>query len=104
MKIERQKQPRMTINEFADRHDLTMVVVERPIRHRDGLKDLYCHFKSAEVKDGGLLRGASGNGNSEDEAISDYARQISEQLLVIDAMTQERREIFVPVLVEDDEP
>lgn len=95
MKIERNLLTRMTIEEFAEKHDLTMSVYERtgPILPR-----FYAYFRGAEVKEGDILIGISGDGDSEEEAIKDYAKQISTRRLVLGAYTPERREIDVPKL------
>lgn len=103
MKIERHLQPEtevMHIEEFADKHDLVMVVNERPkdlpVRN---LPRFYARFKNAETKNRDILAGSFGNGESEEEAICEYAKEISGKLLVIDAMTPQRREIQVPTLI-----
>ena len=98
MKIVRENIPRMTIEEFAERNALTMQVVERPLP--EGNPDrFYAHFKSCEAMEGGMLRGTHGNGATEEDAISDYARRISFGTIVIGAMKKGRREIQVPRLI-----
>jgi len=92
MRIVRRVPERMTIEEFAEKHDLVMEVVRR----KGG--NYYAHFQRAEVKDGSILIGTSGEGLTEDEAISNYATEISDKLLVIGAYTKERREIWAPQL------
>lgn len=88
--------PVMTIEKFADQHNLEMEVNERnepegsPSRY-------YAHFKHAEVKEGRILCGTYGDGATPKEAITNYAPQISLKLLVIDAYG-DRREIQVPRL------
>lgn len=100
MEIEYKYLKRTTIEKFADEYGLVMEVYERPQRsiQERGLKRFYAHFKSAEIKDGSCLAGVSGDGNTPETAIEEYARKIEERLLVIDAMQPSRREIEVPIL------
>ena len=95
MKIKINAVPEQTIEEFADEHNLTMIVNERPNSiGRSGR--YYAHFEGAELSDGMMLIGVYGDGSSPEEAIANYAPQISEKLIVIDATRPERREIFAP--------
>jgi hypothetical protein len=97
MKIERQVIPEMTIQEFADKHELTMRVNERP--KPIGSPDrFYASFVGAEIMDGGCLVGMFGDGATEEDAITAYARRIELRTLVIDAMGSSRRAIPVPRL------
>lgn len=104
MKPTIQALPRMTLAEFADKHGLHLVVRERsarngfPVGHRFRW---YARFENTETKDGGILTSTHGNGATPEAAIRDYGEAISEQKLVIDAMRPTRREIDVPVIVED---
>ena len=97
MRIEREMQPRTTIEQFADLHDLTMLIRERP-------KDLWRHgrfwasFEDCEEKGDGTLIGTYGNGDSEAEAIADYGEKISGKTLVIGAYTTDRKELLVPII------
>lgn len=93
MKIERNYLPDpIGIEEFAERHDLTMQVVQRA-------NGSFCaSFKGSEQKGNRVLIGTSGNGETEGDAIRDYARQISGKTLVFDAGTDRRLEIDVPCL------
>lgn len=95
MKIEREFITRESIENFADRHGLTMRVNERST---SGLPRFYARFKDVEVGNGCILIGAFGNGDTEDEAIAAYAAEISKQRLIVNAGTAERREIIAPVL------
>ena len=98
MKIKRKLILQMTIEKFADKHNLTLEVEER--RNPSwGVPPIYVNFIDAEVKDGPILRGVIGNGSTEQEAIADYASRISCQRLVIGAYHQDRREIDVPRLI-----
>lgn len=97
MKIERHFKDRMTIEEFAEKHDLIMEVYERD---KGIATPFYARFKGAEIKDDGMLRSAHGNGYTEEEAINDYASEISEKVLVFGAYITNRKEIRVPILIK----
>lgn len=97
MKIERHFIAEMSIYKFGALNGLTMEVHERDVE-KDSPARFYAHFKHAEVKDGSILCGTFGDGKTEREAILDYAKAISLKLLVVDAGTDERREIRVPRL------
>lgn len=92
-----------TIEEFADRHGLVMEVSERRMdrwqrSHR--LERFTATFKGVEVADAGMLLSVYGSGDTEIDAIRNYAERISSERLVVDAMKSTRREIAVPRLVE----
>ena len=97
MKIETHLAERMSIQDFADKHGLVMEVRER-IGSEDKRMSFYAHFKHAEIKNGIFLTSKHGNGTTPEEAISQYAIVISDELLVIDALSDNRREIKVPIL------
>jgi hypothetical protein len=87
----------MNIKSFAKAHGLVMEVHKR-IEPVGDLFPYYAHFKNAEVRDRRLLVGVFGSGRTPQEAISEYAKLISSEKLVIDAGTSARREIQVPCL------
>lgn len=96
MKVEIHKLEKESIGKFADRHELVIEVRERdksfwPARY-------YASFKRTEIKNGAMLTGVYGNGSTPSKAIRDYAERISRRLIVVDAMSENRREIWVPVL------
>lgn len=97
MRIKRNFQPRSTIEQFAEMHGLTMEIRERS-------KDLWgngrfiASFEHCEEKGDGVLIGAYGNGNTEEEAIEDYGRRISGKMIVLNASTQVRKEMRVPII------
>jgi hypothetical protein len=103
MKTVREFVPESTLEEFADRHGLVMRVVERSAETiaywRGDCFRFYANFDGAEVGEGSILASASGNGNTEADAIRDYGVRISEKLLIVDAMKPTRREIRVPRIV-----
>ena len=75
--------------------------VEIEIKERDSrrLPKYYVKFQSCDVKDGIMLRGEHGNGNTISAAIKDYCIKISNKNLVFNAMNPEkRREIKAPSL------
>ena len=89
-----------TIEEFADHYRLTMEVRERSLSLHY-LGRYMASFEDAEVKDGSVLISTFGNGDTPEEAISDYARQIEGKLMVIDAFKPNRNEIWVPEFVKE---
>ena len=92
MKIELNTIKESSIYEFADKHGLVMQVNERERPHK-GLARFYASFKGVEVKDGQLLVGAFGDGETPESAIANYANVISGRTLVIGAFTKNRTEI-----------
>lgn len=99
MKIERELIERISLAEFADRHDLVLTVTERSTQRIEGVERFFARFRRVDITDGAVLTGAFGNGNTEDEAIANYAARISEQRLVVDAFKEDkRREIMSPKL------
>jgi len=101
MKIKRNLIERIDIADFAERHDLTIVVRERNINDMNELniKDsFYAYFEGAEIKRDACLSSDFGGGNSEEGAISDYANRISGRLLVFNAYGRDRHEIQAPYL------
>lgn len=99
MKIIRKPVLTMTLEEFAEEHDLTLEVVERGIDFRDTDARYYADFVGCEVKKNGILLSEFGDGATEEGAIANYASVISGKTLVLGAFTPERREIQVPILV-----
>jgi len=100
MEIKRNFISRMPIEDFADMHGLVMEINERRNAAANRLHRYYANFQHTEVKDGGFLCSAFGNGNTPDEAVADYAREISEKRLVLNAYTPDRKEIDAPILTE----
>lgn len=87
----------MTIEEFADANNLMMVINERKLPR--GNPSRYCaKFRDCEVMLGGMLVGKCGYGATPEEAIKNYAPEISLQRIAIDALSKNRREIEVPRL------
>ncbi len=91
--------PMCSLEEFATKHGLEMVVTERPLDewHRKRHSPRYmARFRRVEVKQGACLASLRGEGNTPDEAIKDYMSQILGERMVYDAMGNNRREITVP--------
>ena len=88
----------VTLEEFAERHNLKMIVKERS--HIESPTRFYAYFDGAEFKDKSFLISMYGNGSNEQEAIYNYAREISGKLMVIGAYTDNRKEILVPIIKE----
>ena len=102
MKIKREDVPSMTIEQFADAHNLVMEVRERRRPEGDPAR-YYAHFENCEIGGDGILRGAFGDGRTPEDAIANYAAEITLKRIVIGAYTPERREIDVPRLKPNDE-
>ena len=97
MKIERvTNKPRVTIEQFAEEHNLVMVVQEPVSPGSPGLDGCFsAHFKGVEVAIGGFLYSIYGHHVTEADAINEYAKQISRQTI---RLTGGKR-IDVPELV-----
>jgi hypothetical protein len=89
--------PRMTIEEFAEKHDLTMEVHERREYDRE-YKRFYAHFRHCDIEQDGCYIGAFGNGLTPEDAIRDYTLKISLKDIVIEALTKNAVHIEVPRL------
>ena len=79
MKIERvNNKPCVTIEQFAERYDLTMVVREPVSPGCPGLDGKFrAHFKGVEEAVNGFLISSSAWGPTEADAINEYAKRIS---------------------------
>lgn len=96
MKVERELCPRMGLEEFADQHGLTLQVTERAMddyQRRNNIPRFVAHFKGVEVASAGILSSTYGDGNTEHEAIANYAKAISTKTLVVNAYKSDRVEI-----------
>jgi hypothetical protein len=98
--IERELVKESTLEDFANKHGLVMEVRERSGRYVSNPSTrFYAHFKRCEVKDGCMLGSISGNGPTEEAAIADYGRRISEQHLVFNAYGSDRVDLVAPRIV-----
>lgn len=103
MQIVRELAPTSTLDAFAEENGLVMVVTERRMdrwQRANRLPQFTACFRGVEVRAGGLLLGAYGEGESEHDAILDYARRIANETIVVDAMKPTRREIRAPRFYE----
>lgn len=57
--------------------------------------DYIVSLKGCEIKEGGMLIGEYGVGNSVEEAASDYIKKVSGKTLVCDAWKESRREFNI---------
>ena len=88
------------ILDFEKEHGLELKVTERPdhLRTYNNLPRYYVSFENGEIRDGRGLIGATGNGNTVDEAIQDYCKEIGTKTLVLNAYSRGRKEIVLPRL------
>lgn len=101
MKTTIEKVERMTIQAFAEKHDLKMRIVERERPSEERMR-YYANFERAEIRSGErMLCGMHGNGPSPALAVAAYAKSLSGELLILNAMSDNRREIRVPILTMD---
>jgi hypothetical protein len=96
MKIDMHAVEESTIENFAEKYSLRMQIYERSNK---SLPKYFAYFYGAEISDGKFLHGVSGDGNTPQEAIANYASNISEKILTFDAHTEKRREICVPRII-----
>ena len=89
--------PEKEILELEKELGIELVMNER--NHRLGLKKFYVSFPRLESMEGSCLISYSGNGETMDEALKDYAEQLSCRRIVIDAYKSERKEIELPKIV-----
>ncbi|TXH46483.1 MAG: hypothetical protein E6Q97_29520 [Desulfurellales bacterium] len=95
MQIIRQTLERMTIESFADQHGLKMLVKEAFLGGH--ARFLACF--AGEVQILSCPPEHAGQGDTEEEAIQDYAEQISGKILVIDPNGGVNRKNFkIPIL------
>jgi hypothetical protein len=99
MQIERQFIKELTLDQFADVYDLVLEVIERPSDHVYNGYRFHARFKGVEVMDRGLLISEYGSGPTEQEAIDNYRKKLTEKLIVYGAYTPVRQEILVPRLI-----
>lgn len=103
MQIERHSQPKDTLEGFADKHGLVLVIEEMKSSPMGSVGRFTARFKNTETKNytgSKILCSTFGSGSTEQAAVIDYMRSISEAIMVIDAMSETgRREIEVPALI-----
>ena len=94
MKIERFLVPESTIEDFAEKHGLTMEIHERSDSDPDSR--FYANFANVELKFGPVLAGTHGNGPNEEAAIKNYAKEISLKSIIVNEASVARRVIQCP--------
>jgi hypothetical protein len=94
--------PLISVEDFSVKYNLSLEMCERPGFAASKLHRYHCHFVSqvtghlTETKDRGCLVGTYGNGDTQEGAIADYARELIGKVLVVDSGTTDRREIQCP--------
>lgn len=91
---QRQRRLKKALEAFASTHNLRLCIT----KHDWGW--MTC-FEFSEIKEGIMLVGQYGRGDSPSASVEDYAKAISGKLLVINAYTQNRKEIRVPQFQAD---
>lgn len=94
---------RIKLEDFADKHKLTLEIHERSekdwVDNNRPFHKYYAEFGSCEIKEGCVLSSAYGNGSTKEEAIEDYKKQISNVHLVFGAYTKKRKDIITPYII-----
>jgi hypothetical protein len=93
MKIIYERVPRTTLQDFVEKHNLSILVTERK-NPADPTTRFYARIPDSDVSDGHALLGVFGNGATEYEAIRNYVPEISGKRLKV-----EETYIDVPVLL-----
>lgn len=93
-----------TLQAFAEKQGLTLEVVERSPGRVAGSGKFYAVFVGAEVKQGIMLCSESGEADSPEDAIFDYARRIAGRTLVLNAYDKVRRTAIVVPPLSDYHP
>ena len=89
----------ITLEEFADKHELVMEVHERAKLISANNTRWYAHFRHTHVKQcGGGYLGTCGDGKTPEEAISDYGNRIAGQSIAVNvwSSTEPRKDIQCP--------
>lgn len=99
MKYELEEIPTYSFDEWCEMHGLTMVVKERSKKFREMLRisRYYASPKEhVEIMDDGILRSTFGSGDTPEQAVEDYAREILGERLVKNAYGEDRYEFDAP--------
>lgn len=81
------------------KHELVVNERSLDILSKIKLKKYYAAFEHAEIVDGGVLIGAYGDGDTIDEAISNYCLEVSNKRIRFTGSNIIREEIVFPTLV-----
>lgn len=90
---------KQTLQEFAEQHNLTLVVNERNVVNPRSRMRYYASFQNCEIKEGSMLISCSGDGATPDAAIRRYTNLISNRTVVYRATLDGRKDIMVPTLI-----
>lgn len=98
MQIRMNPVARMTLQEFAEQHNLVMEINERNPNEHPNLLRYYASFECCEVKGDGVLIGEFGDGKTPEDAMEDYTKRISNKVLVFFIPGKDRFELKAPIL------
>jgi hypothetical protein len=95
---------RMTLEEFQSKHKLTMTVRERSpndlgSRWRPELR-FFASFNNCNVVEKSCICGVSGDGATEQDAIRNYGKNISEKTIRVDSLINIGKDFKVPVIID----
>ncbi len=78
-----------------------LVVTERSIHIGSPAKlsRYFVQFETGEICENSMLIGATGNGDTIDQAIADYCHRVSNRKMAFGAYTSDRKEIEMPKLI-----
>lgn len=96
MKIKKEYLETISLEEFAENYDLTLVIRKR--EESDSNMKYYAFFENCEVSKGEYYSLNHGNGRTPEEAILRYIENISEQHMAERPYTKKYRSITVPNL------
>jgi len=85
----------MNIYEFADVIDKE-IVIRRYSNQNNRFMAKFEHSETKKNKSDCILSGSYGNGNSPEEALSNYMKEIQGKVLIFNAMSDKRQEYVVP--------
>lgn len=99
--LERKPEPSgVTLSAFAEENNLTMAVRQRHSEPKaiKGLPRFWAWFEWVDVLEGSFRVGVFGNGETPEDAIADYAEEISGKTLAVNSGKPDAHTIKVPVL------
>lgn len=88
----------MKIEEFADVIGVDIIITRHnnfnPVTGTPKDKCWTASLKYAEIKEGSILSSQSGRGKTPDEAINNYCEAISGERIILNAMSETRRQEY----------
>lgn len=95
---------KMTLGEFQSKHKLRMTIGERSAaamgsRWRPELR-FFASFDNCNIVENGCICGYSGDGATEEEAIRNYGKNISEKIMRINSLVNIGTDFKVPVIID----